>query len=64
MPSNIIKKTENSLYSVKFSTENVLQIINKLDYNKAHGHDEIVLECWKYVLPPSVDLYKSFTSLI
>ena len=45
LPSKVIKKTDNSLYSVRFSTENVLQIISKLDSNKAHGHDKIVLEC-------------------
>ena len=43
----IIKKTENSLYSLKFSTENILQIINKLDSNKAHGHDEISIRMFK-----------------
>ena len=31
LPYKIIKKTNNSLYSVKCSTENMLQIINKLD---------------------------------
>ena len=41
LPSKIIKKTDNSLYSVNFSTEDILQIINKLDSNKTHGHDEI-----------------------
>ena len=41
LSSKIIKKTDNSLNSVKFSTENILQIIKKLDSNKAHGHDEI-----------------------
>ena len=64
LPSKIIEKTDNSLYSVKFSTENILQMINKLDCNKAHGHMRLVLECWKYVVPPSVDFYKLFTSLV
>ena len=41
LPSEIIKKTDNSLYSVRFSTEDVLQIINSLDSNKVHGHKEI-----------------------
>ena len=55
---------DNSYFSVKFSIEDILQIINKLGSNKAHGHDEIVLECWKYVVSPSVDLNKFFTSLV
>ena len=46
-PSKIISKTDNSLYSVKVSTENMLQIINKLDSNKAHGHDEISIRTLK-----------------
>ena len=41
LPSEIIKKMDNSLYSVRFSTEDILQIINNLDSNKAHGHNEI-----------------------
>ena len=58
----IIKKTENSLYSLKFSTENILQIINKLDSNKAHGHDEISIRMFKIygssVRRPSQIIYK------
>ena len=38
---------DNSLYSVKFSTENILPIINKLASNKAHGHDEISIRMLK-----------------
>ena len=65
LPSKIIKKTDNSLYSVKFSTENMLRIINKLDSNKAHGHDEISIRMLKICgSSPSVDLYKLFTSLV
>ena len=47
MPSKIIKKTDNSLYSLKFSAENILHIINKLDSNKAHGHDAISIRMLK-----------------
>ena len=47
LPSEIIKKTDNSLYSVKFSTEDMLQIITNLDSNKAHGHDEITIRMLK-----------------
>ena len=43
----IIKKTNNSLYSVRFSTEDILQIINNLDSNKTHGHDEISIRMLK-----------------
>ena len=47
LASKIKTKTDNSLYSVKFSTENILQIINKLDSNKTHGHDQISIRMWK-----------------
>ena len=47
LASKIKTKTDNSLYSVKFSTENILQIINKLDSNKAHGHVEISIRMLK-----------------
>ena len=63
LPSKIIKKTDNSLYSVKFSTENILQIINKLDSNKAHDHDEISIRmlkiCGSSVCRPLQIIYKS-----
>ena len=47
LPSEIIKKTGNSLYSVRFSTEDMLQKINNLDFNKAHGHGEINIRMLK-----------------
>ena len=63
LPSKIIKKTDNSLYSVKFSTENISQIINKLDSNKAHGHDQISIRmfeiCGSSVCRPLQTIYKS-----
>ena len=63
MPSKITKKTDNSLYSVKFSAENILQIINKLDSNKAHGHDAISIRmlkiCGSFVFRPLQIIYKS-----
>ena len=39
--SEIIKKMENFLYSVRISTKDMLQIINTLDSNKVHSHSEI-----------------------
>ena len=47
LPSKIIKQTDTCLYSVKSSTEEVLSIKNKLDSNKAHGHDEISVRMLK-----------------
>ena len=63
LPSKIIKKTDISLYSVKFFTKNILQIINKLDSNKAHGHDEISIRmlkiCGSSFCRPLQIIYKS-----
>ena len=47
LPSEIIKKTVNSLYSVRFSTEDILKIINNLHSKKGHGHDEISMRMLK-----------------
>ena len=46
-PLEIIKKTDNYLHSVRFSTEDILQIIKNLDSNKAHGYDEISIRMLK-----------------
>ena len=63
MPSEIIKKTDNSLYSVRFSTEDILQIINNLDSNKVPGHDEVSIKmlkvCGSSVCRPLQTIYKS-----
>ena len=63
LPSKIIKKTDNSLFSITFSTENILQILNKLDSNKAHGHDEINTRmlklCGFSICRPLQIIYKS-----
>ena len=61
--AEIIKKTENSLCSVRSSTEDILQIINNLDSNKPHGHDEISIRmlkiCGSFVCRPLQIIYKS-----
>ena len=63
LPCEIIKKTNNSLYSVRFSTKDILQIINNLDSNKAHGHDEISIKmlqiCGSSICRPLQIIYKS-----
>ena len=47
LPSEIIRKRGNSLYSVRFSTEEILKVISNLDSNKAHGHDEVSIRILK-----------------
>ena len=41
LPSELLLQTDSTQSSCHFAKENILQIINKLDPNKAHGHDEI-----------------------
>ena len=63
LPCEITKKTNNSLYSVSFSTEDIIQIINNLDSNKAPGHHEISIRmlkmCGSSVCRPLQIIYKS-----
>ena len=64
LTSKIINKKDSSLYSVKFSTENISQTTNKLDYNKAHGLNEISIRmlkiCGSSVCRPLQIIYKSY----
>ena len=64
MPSELIKKTNYSLYFVRFFTEDILKIINSLDSSKAHGHDAISIRMLKIsdssVCRPLQIIYKCF----
>ena len=57
------KKKYNSLYSVSFSTEDILKIINNLDSNKSHSHFEISARILKLstspIFRPLQIIYKS-----
>ena len=41
LPATRTKKTQESLSTINFSTDDILKIIRNLDPNKAHGHDII-----------------------
>ena len=41
LPSELPLRTGSSLSSCHFTKDDILRIINNLDPNKAHGHDEI-----------------------
>ena len=47
MPSEIIKKTRNSLNSLGFSTEDTVKLINNLYFNEAYGQDEFSIQMLK-----------------
>ena len=64
LPSELIKKSFNYLYSVRFSTVDKLNIINNLDSMKGHDQDEVSIRMLQYLVPLSVDHYKLFISLV
>ena len=47
LPSELKNNPGLSLYSIRFSTEDALKIINNLDTNKSHGHEEISIRMLK-----------------
>ena len=47
LPFELKKKMDNSLYPARSFIEDILKIINNLDSNKAHGHDEISIRMLK-----------------
>ena len=53
LPSELKTKMDNSLYSLRFSTEDILKI-NNLD-SRLIVTMRLVLECWKNVVSPSLD---------
>ena len=47
LPSELPLRTDSSLPSCHFTKDDILRIINNLDPNKAHGHDEISIRMLK-----------------
>ena len=47
MPSELPLRTDRPLSPCHFAKEGILRIINNLDPNKAHGHDEISIRMLK-----------------
>ena len=47
LPSELPLRTDSSLSSCHFTKDEILRIINNLDPNKAHGHDEVSIRMLK-----------------
>ena len=47
LPSNICKKTDKSISTVTFTSDDIATLIQKLDSNKAHGHDILSIRMLK-----------------
>ena len=50
-PSHLHYLTDNRLSSVSFSQDDIAKIIQNLDPNKAHGHDNISIRMLKICVP-------------
>ena len=44
LPSNTCKKTDKSISTVAFTSDDIAKLIQKLDPNKAHGHGICMLK--------------------
>ena len=47
LPRTLSYKTNERLYSIKITNDDILKIIAKLDPNKAHGHDKMSIRMTK-----------------
>ena len=47
LPSVLFKRTENVISSINFGSDDIAKIFQKLDPNKAHGHDMISIRMLK-----------------
>ena len=47
LPSVLFNRTENVISSIDFGSDDIAQIIQKLDPNKSHGHDMISIRMLK-----------------
>ena len=52
LPSEFPLWTDSTLTTCHFAKEDILRIINNLDPNKAHGHDEISIRMLKICSDP------------
>ena len=56
-PSVLFKRTENVISSINFSSGDIAKIIQKLDPNKDHGHDIMIIHmfkiCGNFICKPS-----------
>ena len=65
--SNILKKTDKSISTVTFTSDDIATLIQNLDPNKAHGHDMLSIRmlklCGKSICKP-LDLNLIFQSCV
>ena len=63
LPSELPLRTDSTLSSCHFTKDDILQTINNLDPNKAHGHDKISIRmlkiCGDSICKPLNIIYKT-----
>ena len=56
LPTQILRRTNESLNTINFTEDDILNVIRKLDPSKAHGHDQISIRmvqiCDKAICKP------------
>ena len=66
LSKNLLFLNQKSLTNVQISNENILKIVNNIDYNKPHGHDRISFSMLKLCGPslckPLSIVFRSCTS--
>ena len=40
LPTQLLRRTNKSLNTINFTEDDILNVMRKLDPNKAHGHDQ------------------------
>ena len=53
-PSHLNYKTDNRLLTINFSIDDIAKILQNVDPNKAHGHDQIIFAWYNYLVIQSV----------
>ena len=65
LPSVLFKRTENVISSIDFGSDDIAKTIQKLDPNKAHGHDMISIRmlkiCGNSIYKPLQLIFRSCT---
>ena len=63
LPIDFLKRTNNCLFTIPFTKDDIAKIIKSLDPNKAHGHDMISIRmlkiCGESILKSLELIYKS-----
>ena len=64
LPTHILRRTNESLNTINFTEDDILNVIRKLDPSKAHGHDQISIRmvqiCDKAICKPLHLIFSSF----